>query len=235
MRFAARNDSLDAESLKDFFERTGNDTAEPRGGDRSTLTVIELVRAELLLYLTAICATERQEAVLTTLTDEPYFTRRDGIPVLVPFGAIYNVSDEFRRAYNRIRGREYKYPESEWLQERATLASVTFAQWKEADLLLTIKSRIVAKKWREDKVSSFISEWDHPTAGYWGRGGALEMFVRWVSHRVLERWMPYFHVGHKAELQKAIRDALTDEYRHITNGWGSLESDLSISKFGAMR
>lgn len=237
MGFAARNGVLNADLLGDFFEEAVNNTValtESPGLARATLTVTELVRAELLLYLAAICIRERQENVLTALTDRTYFIRRNGTPQPDAFGAIYYVSNEFRSAFKEIRDQRYKSPEAEWLRERASLATVDFAQLQEADLMLTIKSRMQRPKLIQQAPSRYVSVWYHPTAIYWGHRDRFDLFVRFASHRVMERWLPYFGVTNAADLQAAIRTALGDAFHQMTDGWGSLDHALSIETFGTL-
>jgi hypothetical protein len=234
MRIAAHNEALNAELLGNFLEEAVNATSGLHNVSRAVRTVMDLVLMELMLYFTAICVRERQETVLTDVTDRTYFVHRNGIQRTDGFGTVYNVSDEFPRAYNRIKGREYKAPIAEWLQERATLATVTFTQLQEADVLLTIKSRNQRLDSRKSSTRPYVSVWYHPTALYWGRHGQFELFVRFTSRQVMNRWLPFFGASSAAELQTAIQEALGDSYHQMTEGWGTLKDDLNIDRFGTM-
>lgn len=238
MDLAARHGALNADLLGDFFEQAVNATvtlAETSSLSRATLTVTELVRAELMLYLTALCIRERQEDVLTALTDRTYFIKRHGTAQPDAFGAIYYVSDEFRTAFNRLREKRYKSPEAEWLRERATLATVDFVHLQEADLLLTIKSRMQRRASAAQTPARYTSVWYPPTALYWGQRDRFDLFVRFASRRVLERWLPYFGVTNAADLVTVIRTTLGDAYASMTDGWGSLEHALNLDALGTLK
>lgn len=234
MRFAARNSALNTELLGEFFEESINDTFEPQGLNRSTLTVTELVRAELMLYLTAICIKERQESVLLALTDRTYFIRRNGIPQSDAFGAIYYVSNEFRDAYNHIKNLQLEHPEADWLRERATLTAVTWDKLQEADLLLTIKSRSQRLRAMKERTFKHPSIWYAPTARSWAHRGPFDLFARFASRRVMDRWLPYFNVENKAEFQSMIQETLGDSYFQMTGGWGAFQYALSLDSMGTV-
>lgn len=234
MRLAAQGQALDADLLGDFFEASVNDTTDPVGLVRDTATVTELVRTELMLYLTAICIRERQAAVVTALTDRTYFIRRNGDTRPDLFGAIYYVSDEFRRHYKRIKDHGYTSPEAEWLRERATLATVTFSQLQEADLLLSIKSRHQRMQAVQAAQRLYVSMWYGPTSVYWGQRGPFELFARFTSRRELNPWLPYFGVKDANELRAMIQKTLGDDYFRLTGGFGVLEDSLKLSALGTM-
>ncbi|MEF2279419.1 SEFIR domain-containing protein [Deinococcus sp. YIM 134068] len=237
MDLAARHGALNADLLGDFFEEAVNGVvtqSETSSLNRATLTVTELVRAELMLYLTALCIRERQEDVLTALTDRTYFIEKHGTTQPDAFGAIYYVSDEFRNEFNRLRAQRYKSPEAEWLRERASFAKVDFARLQEADLILTVKSRLQRQASVQQTPTRYTSMWYAPTAIYWGRRDRFDLFVRFTSRRVLQRWLPYFGVTTAAELTVMIRAALGDAYARMTDGWGSLDHALNVEALGTL-
>ncbi|ABW34980.1 hypothetical protein Dgeo_2937 (plasmid) [Deinococcus geothermalis DSM 11300] len=96
------------------------------------------------------------------------------------------------------------------------------------------KSRTQRLEGVQQKPTRIVSVWYHPTALYWGRRDQFDLFARFASRRVLERWLPYFGVTNAADLQALIRAALGETYHQMTDGWGSLDHALSLEGFGTL-